>query len=336
MKKFKHFSILLILSVLGIASSYISFAYMKSLFFQTPLVDEWARSDLKLGLDYWDYIDEDFPNLTSSALPLYVMKARYFARDKKIDSALNQLKKGIKHNPYMGVSENIIAQLYYNDGNYDSSYYYSKVAFSKMPNNYLHSAVYINSLAKLDSIKKAEEVFLNLPYKTKASWRSFMEIIAEVEDTIVFDRTISKADSVLKGEDFLKPLKIRRKVTNANFLKAEILNEAGKKDFEENFTTIALNKLYESLRLNPYNYETYENIGLVLFKSYNDSLNKSAQMFKKSIQLNENAGKSYFYLGIVEYSNGSNKDSICKLFNKSIDKGYKMGLSIIKKYGCVR
>ena len=44
-----------------------------------------------------------------------------------------------------------------------------------------------------------------------------------------------------------------------------------------------------------------------------------------AVRLNSN-------LGIVEYSNGSNKDSICKLFNKSIDKGYKMGLSIIKKY----
>jgi len=336
MNNLKNFSISLILGLLGLISSYISFTYMKSLFFQTPLLDEWARSDLKLGLDYWDFIDEDFPNLTNSALPLYVMKARYFARDKKIDSALNQLKKSIKHNPYMGVSENIIAQLYYNDGKYDSSYFYSKIAFSKMPNNYLHSAVYINSLVKLDSVEKAEEVFLDLPNKTKASWRSFMDIISEVEDTIVFDRTIYKADSVLKGEDFLKPLKIRRKISNKNFLEAEILNEAAKKDFEENYFQIALKKLKKASKLNPYNYETFENIALIYFKAYSDSTEKATEMFKKSIQLNQNAGKSYFYLGVVEYSKGGDKDSICKLFNQSIDKGYEMGLSLIKEYGCYK
>lgn len=337
MNRVNRFLSLFLIVSLTFAGVFISYKQLVSYYWQFILVSEWSRSNLKLDMDILNSIDVDFPNLSNAALPLYAMKARYYSNEQKFDSAIRLFKKGIKHNPYMGVSENLISQIYYNQNNFDSSYKYSKIALEKLPNNYLHRAVFINSLFKLDSNHIAEKLFKSYQNEnTWADWRNFMTIITEVEDTLLFDKYISKADSVLvEDSDFLNTLKIRRKISNDNYAKSDVITQLAKIDFDKGFYDSALKKYYKALKLNPYDFNIYDNIGLILFKEYDDSLKRSKQFFTKSIEINQKNGKPFYYLGIIEYSLGNlSKDSICKLFNISKGIGYEEAANMIKGYGC--
>lgn len=330
-------TLILFLIFLNLTAVYISYKQLVSYYWQSILVQEWTLSDLKLNMNVLNSIDVDFPNLSSAALPLYAMKARYYSNEKEFDSAIKLFKKGIKHNPYIGVSENLIGQLYYNQNNYDSSYKYSKIAFEKLPNNYLHRAVFINSLFKLDSNDVAEKIFKTyLNKNTKADWRNFMTIAVEEEDTLLFDKYVSKADSVLvEDTDFLNTLKIRRKISNNDYIESDVITQLAKIDFDKGFYDSALKKYYKALKLNPYDYNIYDNIGLILFKEYDDSLKRSKQFLTKSIEINQKNGKSFYYLGIIEYSLGNlSKDSICRLFNISKENGFNEAANMLKGYGC--
>lgn len=336
MNRVNRFLSILFLISLIFASVFVSYKQLVSYYWQFILVSEWSNSSLKLDMNILNSIDVDFPNLSNAALPLYAMKARYYAQEQKFDSAFKLFNKGIKHNPYMGVSENLISQIYYNQNNFDSSYKYSKIALEKLPNNYLHRAVFINSLFKLDSNNVAEKLFKSyLNENTRADWRNFMQIITEVEDTLLFDKYILKADSVLGTDSDLNQLKIRRKISNNKFAEADVITQLAKIDFDKGYYDSALKKYYKALKLNPYDFNIYDNIGLILFKEYDDSLKRSKQFLTKSIEINQKNGKSFYYLGIIEYSLGNlSKDSICRLFNISKENGFNEASNMLKGYGC--
>ena len=69
------------------------------------------------------------------------------------------LLKGQKDNPFIYFPENLKGQFFFQEGNIDSAYIYSKVAFENIPRNKPHFDLYIKTLVNRKDISGIENAF---------------------------------------------------------------------------------------------------------------------------------------------------------------------------------
>ena len=87
-----------------------------------------------------------------------------------------------KVNPYLGVSESVRAQYYFNtNSSYDSAYKYSKMAFEKLPNNVNHSDVYFNIISSKGKEKELKQAFKKISYKSSDVWLSYLNSLYKIK-----------------------------------------------------------------------------------------------------------------------------------------------------------
>ena len=153
----------------------------QSLTKQGKLLFEFNNNSFKMSISELDQISDDFPNLTETALPIKAMKARYYYLNNLKEKAYEYATLGAKDNPHIYFPENLKAQFFYQDGNIDSAYVYSKVAYDNIPRNKPHFDLYLKTLiARKDiagienAFSKAQEVFGNDP----VIWQLYLQALA--------------------------------------------------------------------------------------------------------------------------------------------------------------
>ena len=169
----------LVLLIPGLLIHILSY---KSLTQQGRLLYEFNNGDYKLTLAELDQIEDDFPNLTETAMPIKAMKARYFYLNGLKDKAHKYALLGSKDNPQIFFGENIKAQFYMQEQKQDSAYYYSKIAFYNLPNNMPHYNIYMNSLVfrkDIEEINKTFNYVLSLSGNTKIIWTIYLSSLAQ-------------------------------------------------------------------------------------------------------------------------------------------------------------
>jgi O-antigen ligase len=169
----------LVLLIPGLLVHILSY---KSLTQQGRLLYEFNNGDYKLTLAELDQIEDDFPNLTETAMPIKAMKARYFYLNGLKDKAHKYALLGSKDNPQIFFGENIKAQFYMQEQKQDSAYYYSRRAFYNLPNNMPHYNVYMNSLVfrrDIEEINKTFNYVLSLSGNTKTIWTIYLSSLAQ-------------------------------------------------------------------------------------------------------------------------------------------------------------
>jgi len=148
-----------------------------------------------------DEISNDFPNLTETAMPIKSMKARYYYNYGLKDEAFELIRGGMKDNPYIRFNENLLAQFYFNDKQYDSSYYYSKIAFDNIPNNMPHFNMYMQNLKVKRDINAMvvayDRILPLIRGETKTARLIFLNNIGQVSN-IGDPYIIQKAEESLK------------------------------------------------------------------------------------------------------------------------------------------
>lgn len=108
--------------------------------------------------EFYNNIEVNIPNLTSTTIPLKALKAIYITANEPRDSikkALNLLHKSIAENPYLMFSEGNLAQTYFSLRQKDSADYYARKSFNGLPKNAIHFAMIAKLYAnnnKFDSI----------------------------------------------------------------------------------------------------------------------------------------------------------------------------------------
>ena len=89
--------------------------------------------DFNNGTDFFNLedskLDDNFPTLTATALPLKYLKARYYLKIDSIETAKKLLYKSIDDNPYIAAPQALLANLYLTENKIDSALFYSKEAF---------------------------------------------------------------------------------------------------------------------------------------------------------------------------------------------------------------
>ena len=313
-----------------IPSLYISFKVFESYKIQKALIYEWDKTELIIPFKVVQKINHNFPNITSTALPMATVKSKYYMKEGLLDSALILLNEGIKQNPFLGVSSNLKSQIYLNQKMLDCAYVNAKKSFERLPNNLFHADVYFTTLAAKGMYDSLIEKFESIKLKESAVWFSFLEALKykEKDYKTVYTKYLDSTLILFPKDKSFKKLKIEQEIGKVNIQMSSELGIQANEIFDKGDLKKAAELYNLAVKKNPYNYNALENYGITLFKL--DSFDKASKFLKmKSKEIGDN-GKSEFYLGVI-YST-KNKDSSCFYFKNSFKKSFSQSELYLNNY----
>ena len=307
----------LLLLIPGIIIHVLSF---QSLTQQGRLLYEFNNATYNLTLAELDEIEDDFPNLTETAMPIKAMKARYFYLNNQKEKAHQYALLGVKDNPQIFFGESLKAQFFASEKQIDSAYYYSKLAFENLPNNMPHYNLYMNSLvARKDVVEmnKSFETVRALAGDTLIIWTIYLRSLANVTglgDTM----TMSKAAEAFKlfPQDYTI-FSLYRILTygQQRVVQAEQLYKQGIELYNAKDFIAAFDLFNQAFDLDPLEYTYALNSGLALYenKQYPEAVG-----YLDRVQNSHKANlkeKALRYKGLALYKGGSTPEA-CATFLK--------------------
>ena len=307
----------LLLLIPGIIIHVLSF---QSLTQQGRLLYEFNNATYNLTLAELDEIEDDFPNLTETAMPIKAMKARYFYLNNQKEKAHQYALLGVKDNPQIFFGESLKAQFFASEKQIDSAYYYSKLAFENLPNNMPHYNLYMNSLvARKDVVEmnKSFETVRALAGDTLIIWTIYLRSLANVTglgDTM----TMSKAAEAFKlfPQDYTI-FSLYRILTygQQRVVQAEQLYKQGIELYNAKDFIAAFDLFNQAFDLDPLEYTYALNSGLAL---YEDKQYPEAVGYLDRVQNSQKVNlkeKALRYKGLALYKGGSTPEA-CATFLK--------------------
>ncbi|MDB4152292.1 O-antigen ligase family protein [Flavobacteriaceae bacterium] len=307
----------LLLLIPGIIIHVLSF---QSLTQQGRLLYEFNNATYNLTLAELDEIEDDFPNLTETAMPIKAMKARYFYLNNQKEKAHQYALLGVKDNPQIFFGESLKAQFFASEKQIDSAYYYSKLAFENLPNNMPHYNLYMNSLvARKDVVEmnKSFETVRALAGDTLIIWTIYLRSLANVTglgDTM----TMSKAAEAFKlfPQDYTI-FSLYRILTygQQRVVQAEQLYKQGIELYNAKDFIAAFDLFNQAFDLDPLEYTYALNSGLAL---YEDKQYPKAVGYLDRVQNSQKVNlkeKALRYKGLALYKGGSTPEA-CATFLK--------------------
>ena len=277
--------------------------------------------------------DDNFPNLTATALPIKFLKARYYLEIDSIEVAKKLLYKSIEENRYIGSPEALLANIFLAEEEIDSALYYSKKAFYSLSNNNRHRDTYFRALKEINDSVSLDSAFLKIKnIDSEDHWYDYIlsrnDINKEPNQNLLnlFDEMSIKFPQA----DTVKMNSIKRfiQLGSSRYTSALAYSEYAKLEFEKNNYADAA-KLYEiSISLDDKQYVFYENAAITYENLENYS--KAEEYFNKVIyDFKTLDGKSEFFKGLMLVKN-NNLTSGCEYLKKSAVKNYVGGASGIR------
>ena len=127
--------------------------------------------------------DLNYPNLSATSFPLYAFLARYYIAFEQYDKALKLLDEEQQVNPHLGIREALKASIYFKLGIKDSSSYYSKIAYQKLPGNAKHYELYMKNLVIKKDIEAIKKIFKASNFKHDPQyWLLYFASVINIRD----------------------------------------------------------------------------------------------------------------------------------------------------------
>ena len=324
--KISEFKVTLILLFIVIPTSYAIYKVDKSLKDQFYILyhynrDRYEESNFNDAMNY----EDNFPSLTVTAMPLKSVKATYIRHHKGREEAIKYLKN-IKNsdNPFLGFEESLLADYYNGLENFDSAYKYSKIAYSKIKQNTVHSANYIYALMNLGKTEELLLVFNEIKHlKRFPDWQFTIKYMRDNEKLFPKDTILKIVNKALEYFPDESEFDIYQKVLENEgdiILIANQIADKGNEFFiNKNFSS-ALIEYKKANELIPNEYAYIENIILcyLQLENYDEVINLSLKTLEELPILNN--GKLELYLAIAYFEKG-NVDRGCQELLISINKG---------------
>tara|TARA_B100000579_G_C22813616_1_gene846593 strand:- start:460 stop:1485 length:1026 start_codon:yes stop_codon:yes gene_type:complete len=324
----------LVIFMIGILSlitiSYASYKLLNSSKFQSVLIYDFNNGTDVFKLEYEDEFDDNFPNITATALPIKYLKARYYLQIDSIETAKKLIYRAIKDNPYISAPEALLAQIYLAEKNIDSALFYSKKAFYNISDNNRHRDTYFNVLKELNDSISLDSAFAKIKnINNEDHWYGYIiarnEINKKPQRNLV--KILEEMQKKYPNTDTLKLQSMKRFVElgSSRYASALANSELAKIQFDKgNYVDAA--KFYEvSITLDNEQYIYFENAAI----SYNNLKNysKAEEYFNKVIyEFKTSDGKSEFFKGLMFLKN-NNSISGCEYLERSARKNYVGGVS---------
>jgi len=333
-KKTSRFSLFPFFLVITMAPSiYITNVNYKSLIGQLTLLRDFNSNQYTVSLDKIDNITPWLPNITVTTIPMKAIKARYYLHNKNYQKAIPMLKEGISANPYLLFSENLLGKAYFEMGQIDSAFHYSKKAFYGLPNNALHAATYATVLSVKGDTLELNYALDNLSGTSNpVIWKNFMIAYAAVAKPGAHGmvKRINKAVELYPDEPEIKSMQRlyvigQEKINESNSIASEALAFYNQRRYVE-----AAEKFEAAGNINYIEYSHFENAASAYFLAgdYGQSflyLNRVIEEFKPM------TGKSEYLKGLILINWGDSVQA-CELFNISLGYGYSQAQTSINQY----
>ena len=293
------------------------------------------RRDLKIPIESAIQWDSEFPNLSTSSLPIDFIKANYFIKEKKYEEAKRLITKGNKVNPYLGIGELNLAIIYYEQKMYDSAYYYAKISVEKLPRNVSHISTLQKILASKNLIAEAKLLFQNSKHiKDKIIWSNHAILLISISEDGEFvfgEEDVEFANEAYKLFPDDKYIKAAHKIVNSGYemsIEANLYDSNALKDFEEKNYESAILNWEKAIDLIQNEDSYYLNIAQTyqVLKEFDKSIEVLRKLEKLGIKGDD--GKFEFLVAISFYEIG-NKETACKYAKSAKKYNYENSRSLV-------
>lgn len=320
-----------------IPSIYIAQQTFKSLKIQMYVMGE-IDTDPKMALDEVKNGFPSIPNLSTSALPIKGLIARYEFRDKHYDEALRLLAESEKDNPYLYYNDFIRTAVYVDKQKFDSVAIFAKRAFYNWPRatSYYNNMMFGAAKNKdSNEVKKAYQLYSKYRPGAQADAKYLLAMyeVKGYADKAMMDLLDSSKVKYPNDSTILENVhnyfyKGGTSIQGASMVNA--VNKNGLDAFVKQQYLKAAALFIQAAKVDSSNYTHYENTGICYYMNKNYA--KALPYFEKAIQYsNANTGKSEFYMAMSFISLNENKQACAVLFSAK-KKGYPGVDEYINKY----
>jgi O-antigen ligase len=197
------------LLILIIPSIFIGYQVYESFTIQKRVMGE-INSNPTYSIDSVEMMP-NIPNLSTSTLPIKALKARYYLSNKQYPEAIKLLRESYNDNPYLHYNDFLLTSVYANQGKFDSTLKYAKIAFYNWPRassyykNMVFAAVNSKDTAELNNAFKTSIEFSNsaLTYSEYIKGRFRMPGYSIIE----LNKLVDKALTLFPNDEELKNTK---------------------------------------------------------------------------------------------------------------------------------
>lgn len=315
--------------ILILPSIYIANQTYSSLIIQKYVMGE-VNADPKYATDSAKALP-NIPNLSTSALPIKALIARYHIRDKNYPEAIQLLNESYNDNPFIHYNDFLLTSIYAALGKYDSTLLYAKRAFYNWPRaTSYYKNIMFASVRNKDTLelKKAFDTSVKY-YNMPLTWEQYILASYELKSKTIQQLNVLLDTAVKKfpSEDFSKTKAI---INSGGVVVPNTTNFAvlGVQSYQKGKYAQAAEYYKKAIEVEPNNYTHYENVAICLYTV--QKYEACISYFEKASQFNENhTGKSEFFKAMALISLGK-KDQACSSLQAAKVKGYVQADQYIK------
>jgi len=312
---------------------FFNYKYYQSINLQRELLVDWNMQEMTIPINRLEKQDFLYPSLSITAMPMKFLIGRYFLyKEETQQKGISMIKSSIKDNPYLGVQELELANFYNQMANLDSTYYYTRIAYDKLPSN-LHAFNLISTLSELKNESELDQVFNELKDKNEQTiWSNYIYAKIKInpnksKDSIL--ELLNSGKSVFKkNEASYEYLKSYIQVGNTNLTEYVDILESAEKYFQNKQYDKSAEMYLKASIMDPNERTNLENLGLCYFNL--NKFDKAINYFESYLKQYRRSPKILLYLGVSKIENGD--QSGCDLINESIQMGFSGAKEISNVY----
>lgn len=311
---------LLILTLLAGFSSYSSFKVYKSFSLQQYLLSDFKDQNYDTPLDIIEQINDEFPNITVTALPIKSLKANYYSNDSIINRLLDL---SIHDNPYIKYPQALKSIRFKTNKQLDSSLYFAKDAFHGLPNNELHTATYLSILTTIGDSIAIDSLYDHIiKMNSYNMWNAYLLSNLELNrgKSEFVQNIFETANKLYPEDEVFKLYKIRYLVGDSIINIANKFSKLASKQFDIKDYNISAENYLKASSLIPQDPSYIENAAHAYYMLNNT--NMALKLFDSVINhYDSRSGKAYYLKGLLVFETTRSVKNACSLFDLAIEKG---------------
>jgi len=316
-----------IIFTISIISIGVSILVYQSLRVQKYIISEFNTNKYNLPLSVVDALNIKIPNISVTALSMGPFISKYYIRDKDFKGAISKVYETWDTSPHSGFQELALSQIYDNLNLKDSSIFYSRIAFNKLPNA-AHFAKYLRDLNKYkDSINKSHEIFQKVKNKNDIQqWKIYLSflVVDSTQNKSVSKKIASKALQIFNNSDQIRLASHYILYGKDNVDEAMLSDSESQRLFELKEYDGAIFQLEKAIKLYPVVYSYYENLGIVYLEKnrFKDALSKFNFVLDSFNDINYSKSQYLKAITLEKIDKQKFEDEICNLLDKSRGNNY--------------
>ena len=277
---------------------------------QKTLLSHYNLGDFSIPLEIIDEFEMEYSDLTVTTIPMKSLKGFFYMKNKKFREAIDLFNEGTRHNPQLYFSESYKAYSFLMINELDSAYYFSKLAFEKLPGNVVHFANYALSLTTRSDSLGLINAYNKATFKKELHDEIYLTAMADIinkdDNNFALENFDLNAES---GNENLKRSYYTLKIGRGDMITAANLNVIGDAYFQNKDFVNAERFFRQASEINPYEFpyiENYANTKLKLGK-YEEALD----ILNDLIDVKESKSIIAKYMRVLAYLNLKDNEQAC-------------------------